>query len=115
MKMTLSTSHAADLLAQDEYSSFTYTGARALVEYLEGIEEGNGEEMEFDRVAIRCDFAQYDSLRDWAEDYFSDDWRKELGLDEDTAEDDASDAIREYILDHGTLIEFSGGVIVSSF
>lgn len=112
--MTLSTSHAADLLTQDEYSSFTYAGARALVEYLEEIEESNGEDMELDCVAIRCDFAQYDSLQDWAQGYFSD-WKDDLGIKADTDEDEIDELIREYINDRGTLIEFSGGVIVSSF
>lgn len=115
MKKTLSTGQAADILSGNPENGFSYTGARALIEYLEEIEKDTGEEMELDCVAIRGDFSEYSSLQEWAEDYFSDDWRSELGLDDDADDDDTDDAIRAYIQDSGTLIEFSGGVIVSSF
>jgi hypothetical protein len=38
MKTTLTTYQAADILANDENSSFTRAGAFALVEYLEAFE-----------------------------------------------------------------------------
>jgi hypothetical protein len=141
MKTTLTTTQAASMLANDQNSSFTRLGAFALVEYLEQMEEDCGEEMEFDSVAIRCDYSEYESLQEWAEDYFSGDWRNQVGVDlEEIAEilgdadklkaageiADANQtlehadgilesAIRDYINDHGQLIEFDGGVIVSSF
>ncbi len=116
MKTTLSTSHAAEILANDENSSFSRLGAYALVEYLEQMEEDCGEEIEFDRVAIRCDFAEYDSLTDWAENYFvGDNWRDNVNCDADAGDDTLDEKIREYIQDRGQLIEFSGGIIVSSF
>jgi len=116
MKTTLTTSHAAEILANDEYSSFSRLGAFALVEYLEELEDSTGEEMEFDPVAIRCDFAEHDSLQDWAHEHFSN-ALEELGFDEteENDDDDVDDKIREYIQDRGQLIEFSGGIIVSSF
>jgi hypothetical protein len=102
------------MLADDQNSSFTRLGAFALVEYLEQMEEDCGEEIEFDSVALRCDFSEYDSLKEWAEDYFSA-WRSDLSIDDDMDDDEIDDTIREYIQDHGQLIEFDGGVIVSSF
>jgi hypothetical protein len=42
----------------------------------------------------------------------------ELDMDGETwtgDEEEIQDAIRSHIQDHGTLIEFNGGVIVSSF
>ena len=115
MKTTLTTSQAASMLANDENSSFTRAGAYALVEYLEQMEEDCGEEMEFDYVAIRCDWSEYDSLQEWAEDYFSA-WRSDLSIDDEMEDEGIDDKIREYIKnDHGLLIEFNGGVIVSSF
>lgn len=89
-------------------------GAYALAQYLEELEEEMGEELELDVVAIRCDFSEYPSLQQWAEDYFSD-YEDSLGLTEKSTDEDRDDCIREYILDHGQLVEFSGGVIVSSF
>jgi hypothetical protein len=116
MKTTLTTSQAANILANDKNSSFSRDGAFALVEYLEQFEQGCGEEMEFDCVAIRCDYSERESLQEWAHDHFSNAWQ-ELGFDEEEEiDDDAFDsAIRDYIQDHGQLIEFDGGIIVSNF
>jgi hypothetical protein len=126
MKTTLTTSQAASMLAEDPNSSFTRSGAYALVEYLEQMEQDTGEEMEFDAVAIRSDFSEWETFQEWGEDYFGG-WNNlcsELGddycgpLEEETPEDYAErfdEAIREYIQDHGQMIEFDGGIIVSNF
>jgi hypothetical protein len=114
MKMTLNTYQIADALKNDTNARWSYNGSLALAEYLEEYEESTGEELEFDYVAIRCDFSEWDSLQDWAADYFSGDWREEVGA-EDCEDEETDDKIREYIQDHGTLIEFDGGVIISQF
>ena len=119
MKTTLSTTEAANILLSDPCANWSRAGAFALVEYLEQLEEDTGEEIEFDRVAIRCDFSEYDSLADWADEYFGvhSDWRVgKLGVPADAYDTKEEEAIiREYIQDHGQLIEFAGGIIVSSF
>jgi hypothetical protein len=126
MKQTLTTTQAASLLADDEHSSFSYHGALALVEVLEQNEQDSGEEIEFCHVGIRCDYSEYETLQEWGEDYFGG-WNKlceEFGEDycgpfEDESPEDYADrfddAIREYINDRGIMIEFDGGIIVSSF
>jgi hypothetical protein len=118
MKQTLTTSEAADILFADKNAGWSYAGARALAEHLEEWEAETGEEMELDFVAIRCDFSESPSLQEWACDYFGTplaQWADDIGV-EATADDDALDsAIREYIKERGRLIEFDGGVIVSSF
>jgi hypothetical protein len=116
MKTTLSTSHYSEILANDEHSTFSRIGAYALVEYLEQMEEDCGEEIEFDSVAIRCDYSEHSSLSDWAHDHFSN-ALEELGFDEteENDDDEIDEKIREYIQDRGQLIEFSGGIIVSQF
>lgn len=112
MKLTLSTSQAADIIQKD--GSFSYYGARALVEYLEQ-DESEGNEMELDVVALRGDYSEHSTLQEWAHDQFSNAW-EELGQDETDCDDDDFDtAIRDYISERGTLLEFNGGVIVSSF
>lgn len=121
--MTLTTSDIAFKLQSDDNANWSYAGARALAEYLEEMEESMGEEMELDVVAIRCDFSEHESLQAWAKDYHGTEYLLEaceaMGIDEDIAtgedEDEIDAKIREYIQDHGQLIEFSGGVIVSSF
>ncbi len=116
MKMTLSTYQIADALKNDTCARWSYAGSIALAEYLEEYEESTGEEMELDTCAIRCDFSEYLSLIEWAHDYFSN-ALEELGFDEteENDDDEVNSKIREYIQEHGQLIEFDGGVIVSSF
>jgi hypothetical protein len=91
---------------------------------LEEYEESCGEELEMDVVAIRCDFSEYSSLQEWADEYFSDAQQAAdtlnltLNMDGESFEDDddeMEEMIRKHINDNGTLIEFDGGVIVSSF
>jgi len=73
MKTTLSTYEIVNILRQD----FTYEAAKALAEYYEELERDTGEEMEMDRVAIRCDWTEYES----AEEFIS--------ANSDTVKDDA--------------------------
>ncbi len=116
MKMTLNIYQIADALKNDTNARWSENGSLALAEYLEEYEESTGEELELDVCAIRCDFSEYASLQDWAHDYFSN-ALEELGFDETEESDDeeVDEKIREYIQGHGQLIEFDGGVIVSSF
>ena len=131
MKSTLSTSEAVSLLMADENAAWTMSGARTLVEHLEQVEEDCGEETEFDRVALRCEFNEYESLIDWADQHFAN-YREDFGIEyinpmtgesEDQSvldcdgnfHDEVLDSITRYIQDHGQLIEFDGGIIVSEF
>jgi hypothetical protein len=124
MKKTLNTYDIANELLADSNAAWSRAGAFALAEHLEECEESTGEEIELDVVAIRCDFSEYTSLQDWASEYFSneseavDSLGLELDMDGETVtngEEEIEEAIREYIQDHGSLIEFDGGIIVSSF
>jgi len=116
MKKTLTTYDIAHELLQDENANWSYNGAFALARYFDDYEQETGEELELDVVAIRCDFNEYASLVDWATDYFTQ-WRGDLNIDEDLEEGDEEidEAIRSYIQDNGQLVEFDGGIIVSSF
>ena len=120
MKKTLTQYDIAEELMNDLNANWTRAGAFALAEYFEELEEDLGESIEFDRVAIRCDFSQYESLQEWIADYYSkpfDDAIKLAGidLDGDEEEEEVNELIRSHIEDHGQLIEFNGGIIVSSF
>jgi hypothetical protein len=57
--------------------NFSYSGLRALFDYLEQLEEDTGESSELDVIAICCDFSQYDSVEDALEEYRLED-REEL-------------------------------------
>jgi hypothetical protein len=120
MKKTLTNYEIAHELLQDDNAAWTRTGAFALADYFESIEMDTNEELELDVVAIRCDFTESQSLQDWIADHYG----KPLGesiklagidLDGEEDEDEIDDLIRSHIQDHGHLIEFNGGIIVSSF
>ena len=113
MYQTLSTSDAVDILTADQYAAWSRAGARALVEYLEELEEETGERIEFDPVAIRCDFSEYTSAVEAAEDAGWDD------TTDDADEDAAEEAALEWLRDRTVTLVFDGrdasGVIVQSF
>ena len=110
----LTTYDIADALFSDEYGGWSRAGALALAEWLEDMEDATGEQTTLDVVAIRCDFSEHGSLQQWASDYGGLDCL-ELDTTEDTTDEELDEMIREYINDHGFLVEFEGGVIVSSF
>jgi hypothetical protein len=61
MKDTINIYHFSDAMIEH---GFSYEGATALFEYFEQYEQDTGEEMEFDPVAFRCSFDEYESLQD---------------------------------------------------
>jgi hypothetical protein len=116
MKTTLGTTQAAHMLLDDENANWSRAGAFALVEWLEDFESSLGNEIDFCPVSIRCDFSEYDSLEDWAMEYFGSDKAAKEKLDcIDQDQDVIEELIRNHIQDYGTLLEFDGGIIVSNF
>ena len=106
MKQTMTTGEIADQLRADDNAAWSYKGSRAMAEYLEELEESLGEELEFDRVAIRCDYSEYESAVEAATDYG---WK----ADEDEDEQEASAA--EWLGRRTAAIPFDGGIIVQGF
>lgn len=107
MKMDLTTTQAANLLLEDDYANWSRAGAFALVEFFEAMEADCDMGIYMDRVAIRCAYSEYDSLENWACEYF--------GTGDEPSDLKDADDIRDYIRERGDLIEFNGGIIVSSF
>jgi hypothetical protein len=50
-------------------NNFSYEGLSALFDYLEEMEESTGEELEFDPVALCCEFEEYDTFEEFQEEY----------------------------------------------
>ena len=53
----------------ERMNNFSYDGLKALFEYLEDYEEDTGEEIELDVIALCCDYMEYDSLKEYNDDY----------------------------------------------
>jgi hypothetical protein len=101
---TLTTYQIANRLLKDSNACWTRPGAFALAEYLQSIEDDTGEQMEFDVVAIRCDWSEYPSAVDAHNDITS---------GHDLTEEEEETAL-ERMREIGQVIEFNGGVIVSN-
>ena len=68
MKDTVTEYQFVDTMAQKQHG-FSYEGAKALFEYFEQYEQDIGKEMEFDPIAIRCEFDEYENLEDVKKSY----------------------------------------------
>jgi hypothetical protein len=104
MIITLSTYDIADRLLRDSNACWSRSGAFALAEYLQELEDSTGEQMEYDAVAIRCDFSEYPSAVEAHND---------ITRGHDLTEDDEETAL-ERMREIGQVIEFDGGVIISN-
>ncbi len=71
MIKTITEHEFVDAIRGDEYNIMSYEGARALFKYIENLEDDIGEQLEFDRVGIRCDFSEYENLEEVLEQYSS--------------------------------------------
>ena len=90
MITTLSTNQAIHDLLADDNASWTYDEAEALVNFYEELEDEQGEAIEFDRVAIRCDFTKATE----------EEAREMYNIEGD---------VKEYLDDHGYCLEVEQG------
>ena len=111
MKQTLSTSQAAHILLNDTNADWSWNGAHALIEWLEELEDANGESMELCPVSIRCDFTEYKSAAE-ACSYYCHDVDAEVGIEEG---DNVEEACLKYLHNNTCVIEFEGGIIIQAF
>ena len=84
-------------------NAFSYNGREALFDYLEDYEQSCGTELDFDPVALRCEFTEYNDIKGAYENYQPDD----EGLTELE--------MLEYLQDNTQVIEFETGVILQDF
>jgi hypothetical protein len=56
--------------SSDSYANnFSYEGLSALFDYLEDYEDDTGEQVEFDLVALCCDFGEYENIQEIKDNY----------------------------------------------
>ena len=113
MKQTISTNEAAHQLFNDENAGWSFKGATALAEHLEELEEAYGEEMEFNRVDVRCEYSQYESLEEAFRSYCAD--AKEALLEQGYELESMDDFLVSYFEERTTVIQFEGGVIIRDY
>ena len=107
------------LLLEDDNAAWSREGAQALIEWLEQLELETDQEFEFDRVAIRCEWSEYDRAKDAALDYS---WslppRDEDETDEEYHERTEEEAL-DYLRDNTNVIligdDSSEGIVIECF
>jgi len=90
-------------------TNFSYSGAEALMEYLENLSEEMEEDIAYDPIAFCCEYSEYDFDDGGEENLFSEYGHLMAG---DMA--DINDLVEE-LRDHTTVIEFDNGIILQAF
>ena len=96
-------------LKSDIYkNNFSYEGIEALFDYLEQLENDIEEPIEFDMVALCCEYSEYQNAVECAGDmgFF---------VDSDITEEEQDVQALEWLQDRKQVIEFDGGVIIRDF
>ena len=90
-------------------NNFTYDWLDALFEYFENLESDIGEEIDFDMVAICCEYSEYESIQEAYEVYEED----FISLSED--EEERNEIALEWLEDNTQVIKFDTGIIIQDF
>ena len=61
-------------------NNFSESGLQALWEMLEEYEDSTGEEIEFDPIALCCEYAEYEDMEEFWNDYDKEDYPDEQSI-----------------------------------
>ena len=114
-------------MQSDTYkNSFTYEGLAALFEYLEQYEEDTNEEIDFDMVALACEYSEYTSAWEAMEQYqsndmpvvdlqaYSDEHNGE-GMDLIEVQEAQEKMALEWLEERTQVIPFEKGILIQQF
>jgi len=108
MKTTVYFAEFRDYFQEIRPDNFSYQGLRILFDYLEEFEESTSEELEFDVIAICCDFSE-ESFENIADQYG-------IELDPENDEDEQKQQVIDYLQDEGAYVGDSiNGIIYRNF
>ena len=97
MKRTITEHEFIDGFTGSYADSFSYEGMKALYKYFTQLEEDTSFEIEYDPIAIHCEYTEYDDFTEFLEDY--EDYAKEHNIKE-----------IDDIAEHTQLIRYDGGL-----
>lgn len=100
MKQTLTKDMFRFQMNQIRPDNFSYEGQGELFDYLEQIEQDTQTDMEYDPIAICCDFSQC-SLNEFEQSY-----SESIEIYHDTPEEDKKQIIEDYIRANGFWFAF---------
>lgn len=93
-------------------NNFSINGRRALYDYITEYEENTDTETELDVIALCCEYSEYPSCLEAAEDHGA---KMEDMQPETDDEEDKETAAQAWLEERAQVILFDGGVIVSAF
>lgn len=74
MKTTVNFYEFSRWFEQNRPNNFSRAGLRALFDYLEEYEEDTGEQIEFDPIALCCEYTEYDNIAEFHSVYDAEDY-----------------------------------------
>jgi hypothetical protein len=80
MKTTICFNEFKNWFEKNRPNNFSYDGLIALWEMLEEYEEGTGEEIEFDGIALCCEYSEYEDMEEFWLDYDKEDYPDEQSI-----------------------------------
>jgi len=80
MKNTINFYEFRSWFEQHRPNNFSYDGLKALWEMLEEYEDSTGEEIEFDPIALCCEYTEYDDMEDFWTVYDKEDYPDEQSI-----------------------------------
>ena len=121
MKQTISEYQFKDAFTSGSHKdNFSYEGLTALYEYFTNYEEDCDTEIEFDVVAICCEYTEYTNIEEFSDNYDEVD-KKDFFEDDGKIfnRKDYQEAVEEYINDNTQLIKLTDnlddGFIILAF
>ena len=100
-------------------NNFSYSGLKALFDYLEDLEQDTGEELELDVISLCCDFTEYNDVHEFVADYGNSyivwDVEPEAGDDENESVEGVVDyvATLDNIRDYTIVIDIDGEAFIA--
>lgn len=91
--------------------NFSWAGLEAIFEHLEQYEDDCGEEVEFDPIAICCDYSEHDTALECVDDM----GYNMPNIDDDDSLEDKEGICLAFLRDNTMVIEFTGGIIIQGF
>ena len=88
---------------------FSYNGLVALFEYIESYEIDTASKIEFDPIALCCEYTEYETGLECAIEYGYNEQHNEDN------EEEAEERALEWLRDNTQVIEFDGGIIIQNY
>jgi hypothetical protein len=80
MKTSIDQYQFASWFEQHRPNNFSYKGREALFEMLESYENDTGEEIEFDPIALCCEYTEYEDMEEFWQDYDKEEYPDEESI-----------------------------------